>query len=198
MPSGIDHSQVGLHAAVCPNKMLGADWPPTPYIDRVDESGDVRPHRIRIDTSRQGGGGFSFRRAPSAAVPGGVPRAYGLLHDIDEAEDAVREATFKAWRRLGNPRTDRQNLATHMTLHVHAGCCSGFRPGPSRCLRWRWVRSRPQSRRLDNRHQPTRGLSKYLLTVHGTVTDQPQLSTGCLSGRSPKDRLHPFPGWEFC
>jgi RNA polymerase sigma-70 factor, ECF subfamily len=30
--------------------------------------------------------------------------AYGLLHDIDEAEDAVQEAAFKAWRRLGNVR----------------------------------------------------------------------------------------------
>ncbi|HET7466234.1 MAG TPA: RNA polymerase sigma factor [Candidatus Dormibacteraeota bacterium] len=28
--------------------------------------------------------------------------AYGLLHDTNEAEDAVQEAAFKAWRRLGN------------------------------------------------------------------------------------------------
>jgi RNA polymerase sigma-70 factor (ECF subfamily) len=28
--------------------------------------------------------------------------AYGLLHDVDEAEDAVQDAAFKAWRRLGN------------------------------------------------------------------------------------------------
>ncbi len=30
--------------------------------------------------------------------------AFGLLHDADEAEDAVQEAAFKAWRRLGNLR----------------------------------------------------------------------------------------------
>lgn len=30
--------------------------------------------------------------------------AYGLLHDSSEAEDAVQEAAFKAWRRLGNLR----------------------------------------------------------------------------------------------
>jgi RNA polymerase sigma-70 factor (ECF subfamily) len=30
--------------------------------------------------------------------------AYGLLHDSTEAEDAVQEAAFKAWRRLGNLR----------------------------------------------------------------------------------------------
>lgn len=28
--------------------------------------------------------------------------AFGLLHDVDEAEDAVQEASFKAWRRLDN------------------------------------------------------------------------------------------------
>jgi len=30
--------------------------------------------------------------------------ALGLLHDGNEAEDAVQEAAFKAWRRLGNLR----------------------------------------------------------------------------------------------
>ena len=30
--------------------------------------------------------------------------AYGLLHDASEAEDVVQEASFKAWRRLGNLR----------------------------------------------------------------------------------------------
>lgn len=30
--------------------------------------------------------------------------AYGLLHDADEAEDAVQEASLKAWRKLGNLR----------------------------------------------------------------------------------------------
>jgi RNA polymerase sigma-70 factor (ECF subfamily) len=30
--------------------------------------------------------------------------AYGMLHDSEEAEDAVQEAAFKAWRRLSNLR----------------------------------------------------------------------------------------------
>jgi len=30
--------------------------------------------------------------------------AYGLLQDADEAEDAVQEAAFSAWRRIGNLR----------------------------------------------------------------------------------------------
>lgn len=30
--------------------------------------------------------------------------AYGLVHDVDEAEDVVQEASLTAWRRLGNVR----------------------------------------------------------------------------------------------
>jgi RNA polymerase sigma-70 factor, ECF subfamily len=30
--------------------------------------------------------------------------AYGLLQDVDESEDAVQEAAFTAWRRIGNLR----------------------------------------------------------------------------------------------
>jgi RNA polymerase sigma-70 factor (ECF subfamily) len=30
--------------------------------------------------------------------------AYGMLHDSDEAQDAVQEAAFKAWKRLGDLR----------------------------------------------------------------------------------------------
>jgi RNA polymerase sigma factor (sigma-70 family) len=30
--------------------------------------------------------------------------AYGMLHDVAEAEDAVQEAAFKAWKRLSNLR----------------------------------------------------------------------------------------------
>jgi RNA polymerase sigma-70 factor (ECF subfamily) len=30
--------------------------------------------------------------------------AFGILHDADEAEDAVQEAAFKAWRKIGNLR----------------------------------------------------------------------------------------------
>jgi RNA polymerase sigma-70 factor, ECF subfamily len=30
--------------------------------------------------------------------------AYGMLHDVDEAEDVVQDAAFKAWKRLGNLR----------------------------------------------------------------------------------------------
>ncbi len=32
--------------------------------------------------------------------------AYGMLHDVHEAEDAVQEAIFKAWRAFGRMRTE--------------------------------------------------------------------------------------------
>jgi RNA polymerase sigma factor (sigma-70 family) len=34
----------------------------------------------------------------------GLRLAYGLLQDVDEAEDAVQEAAFSAWKRIGNLR----------------------------------------------------------------------------------------------
>ena len=34
--------------------------------------------------------------------------AYGLLHDVNEAEDAVQESAFTAWKKLGNVREGSQ------------------------------------------------------------------------------------------
>jgi RNA polymerase sigma-70 factor (sigma-E family) len=39
-------------------------------------------------------------------VPTAHRLAYGMLHDVHEAEDAVQEAIFKAWRAFGRLRTD--------------------------------------------------------------------------------------------
>lgn len=48
------------------------------------------------------GGAFDELLAPDYRSAFRV--AYGLLQDIDEAEDAVQEATLKAWRKLRNLR----------------------------------------------------------------------------------------------
>jgi len=48
------------------------------------------------------GGAFSELLRPEYDVA--FRLALGLLHDAGEAEDAVQEAAFKAWRRLGNLR----------------------------------------------------------------------------------------------
>jgi RNA polymerase sigma-70 factor, ECF subfamily len=50
------------------------------------------------------GDGSAFAELIRPQYPAAFRVAYGLLHDVDEAEDAVQEAAFKAWRRLGNLR----------------------------------------------------------------------------------------------
>jgi len=56
-----------------------------------------------IAAARQGDGlAFAELIRPEYRVAFRV--AYGLLHNFDEAEDAVQEAAFNAWRRLGNLR----------------------------------------------------------------------------------------------
>jgi RNA polymerase sigma-70 factor (ECF subfamily) len=48
------------------------------------------------------GDGSAFAELVRPHYPAAFRVAYGLLHDVDEAEDAVQDAAFKAWRRLGN------------------------------------------------------------------------------------------------
>lgn len=56
-----------------------------------------------LAAARQGdGSAFAELIRPEYRVAFRV--AYGLLHSVDEAEDAVQEAAFKAWRKLGNLR----------------------------------------------------------------------------------------------
>lgn len=48
------------------------------------------------------GDGIAFAELIRPHYDAAFRLAYGLLHDTNEAEDAVQEAAFKAWRRLGN------------------------------------------------------------------------------------------------
>ncbi len=50
------------------------------------------------------GDGSAFAELLRPQYQAALRLAYGLLHDINEAEDSVQEAAFKAWRRLGNLR----------------------------------------------------------------------------------------------
>ncbi len=52
----------------------------------------------------KGGDGGAFAELLRPQYDVAFRLALGLLHDADEAEDAVQEAAFKAWRRLGNLR----------------------------------------------------------------------------------------------
>jgi RNA polymerase sigma-70 factor (ECF subfamily) len=54
------------------------------------------------DAKKGDGGAFAELLRPQ--YDSAYRLALGLLHDAGEAEDAVQEAAFKAWRRLGNLR----------------------------------------------------------------------------------------------
>ena len=56
-----------------------------------------------IRDAKQGDGG-AFAEVLRPHYDSAYRLALGLLHDPGEAEDAVQEAAFKAWRRLGNLR----------------------------------------------------------------------------------------------
>jgi RNA polymerase sigma factor (sigma-70 family) len=54
--------------------------------------------------SARDGDGSAFAELLRPQYPAGFKVAYGMLHNVDEAEDAVQEAAFTAWRKLGNVR----------------------------------------------------------------------------------------------
>jgi RNA polymerase sigma-70 factor (ECF subfamily) len=56
-----------------------------------------------VDRARAGDGG-AFAELLLPEYRAGVRLANALLHNLDEAEDAVQEAAIKAWRKLGNLR----------------------------------------------------------------------------------------------
>ena len=65
-------------------------------IFRRDEADLIRDAR--------NGDGAAFAEVIRPHYDAAFRLAYGLLHDTGEAEDAVQDAAFKAWRRLGNLR----------------------------------------------------------------------------------------------
>jgi RNA polymerase sigma factor (sigma-70 family) len=54
--------------------------------------------------SAKGGDGSAFAELIRPQYTTAFRVAYALLHDVNEAEDAVQEAAFTAWRKLGNVR----------------------------------------------------------------------------------------------
>lgn len=56
--------------------------------------------------SARDGDGSAFAELLRPQYQAAFRVAYGLLHDVDEAEDAVQEAAFTAWKKLGNVRPD--------------------------------------------------------------------------------------------
>ena len=81
-------------------KSYEAKWRLEPYI------GQMLFERSEADLMRsaRGGDGSAFAELIRPEYGSAFRVAYALLHDVDEAEDAVQEAAFTAWRKLGNVR----------------------------------------------------------------------------------------------
>lgn len=62
------------------------------------------PSEAELIRRAKGGDGPAFAALLRPQYRAAFRVAYGLLHDFDEAEDAVQEAAFTAWRKLGNVR----------------------------------------------------------------------------------------------
>src|SRR4051812_33338824 len=62
-----------------------------------------RDHTDLVHRARAGDGG-AFAELLRPEYRAAVRLANALLHNLDEAEDAVQEAAIKAWRKLGNLR----------------------------------------------------------------------------------------------
>lgn len=52
----------------------------------------------------RGGDGSAFAQLLRPEYSAAFHVAFGLLHDVNEAEDVVQEAAFTAWKKLGNLR----------------------------------------------------------------------------------------------
>jgi RNA polymerase sigma factor (sigma-70 family) len=78
----------------------GAELLLEPYI------GQMLFKRSEADLIRaaMGGDGSAFAELLRPEYSAAFRVAYGLLHNVDEAEDAVQEAAFTAWKKLGNVR----------------------------------------------------------------------------------------------
>ena len=62
----------------------------------------IEPTETDLISAAQTGDKVAFAELLRPEYRSAFRLAYGLLQDVDEAEDAVQEAAFTAWRRIGN------------------------------------------------------------------------------------------------
>lgn len=80
----------------------------------------------------KGGDSTAFERLLRPEYRTAYRLAYAMLHDTQEAEDAVREAALKAWRKIGKLRGD--TALGPWFLGIVANQCRGVA-----CARWTTV-----------------------------------------------------------
>jgi RNA polymerase sigma-70 factor, ECF subfamily len=73
------------------------------------------------------GDGEAFAELLRPEYRAGIRLAMALLHNVDEAEDAVQESAFKAWRKLDNLRD--ASLLRPWFLAIVANQCRSVRRG---------------------------------------------------------------------
>jgi RNA polymerase sigma factor (sigma-70 family) len=90
----------GPQAQIPVSDLDGAQWLPEAYI------GQMLFERSEADLIRsaRSGDGSAFAELLRPEYTAAFRVAYGLLHNVDEAEDAVQDAAFTAWKKLGNVR----------------------------------------------------------------------------------------------
>lgn len=93
------------------------------------------------------GDGSAFDELLAAEYQVAFRVAYGLLQDVDEAEDAVQDSVFKAWRKLGNLREG--SSLRPWFLAIVANHCRGL----TRSRWWSVVRSDVPDREVDQPDQ---------------------------------------------
>jgi RNA polymerase sigma-70 factor (ECF subfamily) len=87
------------------------------------------------------GDGAAFAALLKPQYPVAFRLAYGLLHNSDDAQDAVQEAAFKAWRKLGNLREG--SPLRPWFLAIVANQCSDVK----RSRWWSTIRNDPPEQR---------------------------------------------------
>ena len=86
------------------SNFAGANQLPRPYWLQVSSREMFQHNDSDLVRSARAGDGAAFADLLRPDYRTALRLAYGLLQDVDEAEDAVQEAAFTAWRRIRNLR----------------------------------------------------------------------------------------------
>jgi RNA polymerase sigma-70 factor (ECF subfamily) len=103
-----------------------------------------------LDAVIGSGGERDLTELLAPLVPGAQRLAYAMLQNRHEAEDAVQEATFKAWRAYPRFREGSDLRSWFLTI-VANECRTARRARSWRVLRFAELRAEPRPDRLEER-----------------------------------------------